>query len=99
MSDDPYYFLDQQHTDPKRLRRERDKARQLKKTSWWRNQLSKGICHYCGEHFAPADLTMDHVVPLARGGASTKGNIVPACKNCNAGKKLKTPAEDILDEM
>ncbi len=32
-------------------------------------------------------LTMDHVVPIIRGGRSTKGNVVPACKSCNAKKK------------
>jgi len=30
---------------------------------------------------------MDHLVPLSRGGRSTKGNVVPACKRCNTGKK------------
>ena len=32
---------------------------------------------------------MDHVVPLVRGGRSTKGNVVPACKECNTTKKYK----------
>jgi 5-methylcytosine-specific restriction protein A len=30
---------------------------------------------------------MDHVVPLVRGGRSTRGNVVPACKTCNTDKK------------
>ena len=30
---------------------------------------------------------MDHIVPLVRGGKSTKGNVVPACKECNTKKK------------
>jgi 5-methylcytosine-specific restriction endonuclease McrA len=36
---------------------------------------------------------MDHVVPLARGGRSTKGNLVPACKDCNNKKKNLLPME------
>jgi hypothetical protein len=36
---------------------------------------------------------MDHLVPLARGGVSVKGNVVPACKECNAKKKLHTPVD------
>jgi 5-methylcytosine-specific restriction endonuclease McrA len=36
---------------------------------------------------------MDHVVPLARGGRSTKGNPVPACKECNNKKKNLLPME------
>ncbi len=36
---------------------------------------------------------MDHIVPIARGGKSTKGNIVPACKDCNNKKKQLLPME------
>jgi 5-methylcytosine-specific restriction endonuclease McrA len=36
---------------------------------------------------------MDHLVPLARGGKSTKGNVVPACKTCNSQKKQLLPME------
>ena len=36
---------------------------------------------------------MDHVVPLIRGGKSTKGNVVPACKVCNNKKKHLLPSE------
>jgi len=33
------------------------------------------------------DITMDHLVPLSRGGLSTKDNLVPSCKSCNNKKK------------
>ena len=36
---------------------------------------------------------MDHIVPIARGGRSTRGNIVPACKDCNTKKKQLLPME------
>ena len=36
---------------------------------------------------------MDHVVPLIRGGRSTKGNVVPACKECNAKKRHRLAFE------
>jgi 5-methylcytosine-specific restriction endonuclease McrA len=36
---------------------------------------------------------MDHVVPLIRGGKSTRGNIVPACKECNSKKQSLLPWE------
>lgn len=41
-------------------------------------------CAYCG--CTPDVLTMDHVVPLSRGGDHTESNIVPACKSCNSSK-------------
>jgi len=36
---------------------------------------------------------MDHVVPIARGGKTTKGNVVPCCKTCNNQKKNLLPME------
>ena len=42
---------------------------------------------------------MDHAVPVARGGTSTRGNVVPACSNCNKTKKHLTPAEQILRQL
>lgn len=82
--------------DDKHITKERDKAKALKKTQWWRQILDKGICHYCGKKFSVQELTMDHVVPLSRGGKSSKGNIVASCKRCNNEKKYLTPAEIIL---
>jgi len=79
--------------DEKHIRKEKEKAREFRKKPWWKNKLSEGVCHYCGEKFAPAELTMDHVVPIARGGVTSKGNIVPACKECNSKKKYLLPIE------
>ena len=75
------------------IRREREKARTLRKQNWWKNRIAKGVCHYCGNRFLPKELTLDHIVPLARGGHSTKGNCVPACKECNNQKKNLLPIE------
>lgn len=91
-----YYFLNSQDTDPKRIKREREKAQKIKRTQWWLNQLNRGICHYCQKKFKASQLTMDHVVPLARGGMSTHGNLVPACHPCNRNKRLETPVDQIL---
>ena len=55
--------------------------------------MAKGVCYYCEQKVDPGELTMDHVVPLARGGKSTKGNLVPACKDCNNKKKYLLPIE------
>jgi len=100
MSDsDEYYTLDPEASDPQRIKKEREKARKMKKSQGWLTQLNRGICHYCGGKFPGKQLTMDHVVPLARGGTSTAGNIVPACSKCNKDKKLETPAEKLLKEM
>jgi 5-methylcytosine-specific restriction enzyme A len=80
-------------TLPEVIRREKEKARALRKSQWWQRKLAKGECHYCRRKVAPADLTMDHLVPLVRGGQSTRGNVVPACKACNSRKKYLLPTE------
>ncbi len=85
--------------DDRHVAREREKARALRKSAWWLQQLQKGVCHYCGRQVGAAALTLDHVVPVARGGTSSKGNVVPACKACNSEKKYLTPAERILAEL
>lgn len=79
--------------DEATIRREREKARALRKQGWWQNRVAKGICHYCEKQFLPKELTLDHLVPVARGGRSTKGNCVPACKDCNNSKRDLLPLE------
>lgn len=75
------------------IRRERGKARELRASQWWKRRCAKGKCHYCGASVAPKALTMDHVVPIARGGRSNKNNVVAACKTCNTAKKQLLPME------
>ena len=75
------------------IRRERAKARELRKTQWWKRKCAAGICHYCKKKVNPRDMTMDHIVPVIRGGKSTKGNLVPVCKECNDKKKYLMPIE------
>jgi 5-methylcytosine-specific restriction endonuclease McrA len=47
-------------------------------------------CQYCG---TSQDLTLDHVIPKARGGKSTWSNLVTACKPCNTRKGDFMPEE------
>jgi len=75
------------------IKREKDKARELRRSRWWQNRLAKGFCHWCGGTFPAAELTMDHIVPITRGGKSSRGNVVPACKECNSRKKYLLPME------
>jgi 5-methylcytosine-specific restriction endonuclease McrA len=82
--------------DPAHAAREREKARALRKSAWWQRRVQKGLCAYCEKQVPPRELTMDHVVPVARGGRSVRGNVAPACKECNNRKKLMTPAEQLL---
>ena len=76
------------------IRRERQKARELRDSPWWKRKRAAGVCHHCGGKFPPKELTMDHLVPVIRGGKSTKGDLVPSCKSCNAARKHRLPFED-----
>ncbi|MCB9025495.1 MAG: HNH endonuclease [Bdellovibrionaceae bacterium] len=80
-------------------KKEKHKARELRKTEWWKLKLAQGSCYYCEQNFEKEQLTMDHKVPIARGGKSTKGNVVVACKSCNTKKKHLTPAEQVLNSL
>lgn len=73
--------------------RERQKAKELKKSRWWQNLIQKTTCYYCQTPISRSEVTMDHVVPISRGGRSTAGNLVPACKSCNERKRSLTPME------
>ena len=69
------------------LKRERRKARELRESQWWKRRMAKGQCYYCGSSTPPKELTMDHIVPISRGGKSSRGNVVPCWKTCNNMKK------------
>ncbi len=84
------YFIS---VDEKHMRKEKGKAREIRNSPWWKRKRSAGICYYCGRKFNPIELTMDHLVPIARGGKSVHGNLVPACKECNNKKKYLLPTE------
>ena len=79
--------------DERSFKKEKQKARMLRNSQWWKRKRSAGICHYCNNKFTPKDLTMDHVIPIARGGRTEKSNVVPCCKECNTKKRQLLPTE------
>ncbi len=48
-------------------------------------------CQYCG--VKSSDLTLDHIIPRSRGGATSWENVVACCPRCNAKKRDHTPTE------
>ncbi|MGK2856118.1 MAG: HNH endonuclease [Thermoanaerobaculia bacterium] len=54
-------------------------------------------CQYCGRKFTTAELSLDHVIPISRGGRSTWENVVCACLACNVRKGNKLVAESGMD--
>lgn len=54
----------------------------------------RGKCSYCNRpQSRSVKLTKDHVVPVSKGGGTTKSNIVCACPSCNSSKGNKDMVE------
>ena len=48
-------------------------------------------CYYCKRELALAETTLDHRIPLAKGGADRPDNFVLSCRECNANKADAMP--------
>jgi 5-methylcytosine-specific restriction endonuclease McrA len=51
------------------------------------------VCAYCGGHFVELDLTVEHILPVSRGGRHEWTNVVTACRSCNTRKGSRRPEE------
>ena len=49
-------------------------------------KLKNSDCFYCG---SKSKITLDHVIPVSRGGRHSIGNLVSACGSCNSSKGNK----------
>jgi len=72
-----------------RIKRQRKRAAGTLSTADWRSVLAAygSACLCCGSDDPP---TIDHVVPLSRGGSNTVDNVQPLCNGCNMRKATKT---------
>ncbi len=52
--------------------------------------LFDGECAYCG---SKDKLTLDHFIPITKGGSNVQGNLLPACQSCNCSKNSKDVIE------
>lgn len=62
---------------------------QIPDALWW-EVVESGPCPYCG---CPYPTTVDHDIPVSRGGTSDRANLVPCCWPCNHRKGARTGAE------
>jgi 5-methylcytosine-specific restriction endonuclease McrA len=62
----------------------RDKEQKLRLASF---------CYWCGGLLTRKTFSIDHIVPIARGGQHRPENLVAACRRCNFSKGKKSPEE------
>lgn len=56
-------------------------------------ERDNSTCHICGLMCKPQEIHLDHVIPLARGGAHSEDNLKVACSTCNRRKGTLLLAE------
>lgn len=47
------------------------------------------VCQLCGKILTPETVTVDHIVPVAKGGTNALENLQPLCQHCNSVKRDK----------
>jgi len=52
-----------------------------------------GRCAYCRKK---RKLTVDHIIPVIQGGATTMQNVLPACQSCNSKKNVGPPPVPVM---
>lgn len=55
-----------------------------------------GLCAYCGQHRNIKYMTVDHIIPLSKGGTDDTENLQCTCKLCNRLKDNMLPHEFTL---
>jgi 5-methylcytosine-specific restriction endonuclease McrA len=76
----------------KQMQRRRQKPRFSKNNLYVRDLYT---CQYCNTPYTKSNLTLDHVVPISKGGKTRWTNIVAACGPCNSHKGNKTHMKPI----
>ena len=57
-------------------------------------------CQYCGKKAPEVILAVDHIEPVAKGGADDMLNLITSCFDCNSGKSDRTLDDTtILDKQ
>jgi len=75
----------ERETIREKRRMTRNQRTLVNKKQWGLRTYNKqdGICAYCKKHIDLIFWTVDHIIPIAKGGRTKKQNLIGACKTCN----------------
>ena len=61
-------------------------------------RAAQDCCEYCGsqEAYSPDSFSMEHIIPIVKGGTNDSANLANACQGCNNRKYVNTTAADPL---
>ncbi len=100
-------FAEWRRANPEKVKAKRHRRRARKANAKgtftaddWKQRLAYHDyrCIYCGveKHETKEKyLTMEHLIPLSRGGTNWPSNLAPSCKSCNCSKGTRTHFEFI----
>lgn len=79
----------------KQLQEDIDSSKRIKISPVTKCAVAKksNVCIYCGKPIADEDWTLEHLIPLSRGGTNHMDNLYPAHKTCNRMKGNMLPSE------
>lgn len=53
-------------------------------------------CHYCSKVLTKYSATLDHILPVSKGGDNAYDNLITACLHCNSQRTNKDVMEAII---
>lgn len=93
-----YYFVDTTSTYPVMRRKKKKRRKYGEDVRKMIYNKADGRCQLCGRKIAYIEMTLDHVVPFAMGGADEVENLACTCKSCNQFKGSILP-DDFFERI
>ena len=59
-------------------------------------ERDQGRCHICGKRVEKKEATLDHLIPVSRGGSHRTSNVRIAHRSCNSRRSSRGPAQLLL---
>lgn len=92
-SNNPNYLMYHRNQQQKRRAKKISNGDSDVTTAFLRSLVDIDICYYCNQSILIENRTIDHKIPIFRGGLHVKDNLVMSCQKCNSSKSIRTQEE------